>query len=265
MAEEKLPALDKKKVDALKCLFSSLFARKQKFLIIDGNIKDRLIYANFPYERTVYYRPTPEDTMCGVTVNAELVGILHEAFPIFDKIVGEINLMNFMSAFNKALANNKSAWPVVEVDKETDRLQLKIPPKVGTDDAEQTVVVGRLLPPDSLVFYEEIMTKFMNFSKDRFEMDFDIPGGHFDDPVIYTDVKLPSDKPVAFRCPLKDGISVVSFKEYFKRREMPIKYKAVVQYRPGSNLAKVAFRHVDDWVDCWSIMPGTCWFPFVAM
>ena len=67
MAEEKLPALDKKKVDTLKCLFSSLFARKQKFLIIDGNNKDRLIYANFPYERTVYYRPTPEDTMCGLS------------------------------------------------------------------------------------------------------------------------------------------------------------------------------------------------------
>lgn len=263
MAGEKLPSLDKEKVETVKCLLSSLFARKQKFLIVDGTHKDRLVYANFPYERTIYYRPTPEDTLCGVTVNEKLVGILHEAFPIFDKIVGEISLMDFMSTMNKALASNKSEWPKIEVDNETDRLVMTIPPKAGSSDEEQKKVIGRLLPPDSLNYYDEIMKKFMSFASEKLEVDFNIPGGHFDDPVIYTDVVLPSKEPIRFRCPIKDGISLVSFKEYFKRRELPVKYKAVVQYRPESRLAKVAFHHLDDWVDCWSIMPGTCWFPFV--
>lgn len=263
MAEEKRESLDKKKVEMVKCLLSSLFARKQKFLIVSGNNKDKLIYANFPYERVIYYRSNSKDTLCGVTINREVGEILHEAFPIFEKIVGEIDLMKFMSSMNKALAVDKTKWPVVEVDKETDRLLMVIPGKAGTDTPETKVIVGRLLPPDSTESYDAIMKRFMSFAENPFELEFGLPSGHFDDPLILTDVDLPTNEKVHLRCPVKDGVSAVSFKEYFKRRELPIKYKVVVQYRPKARSAKVAFHHTDDWVDCWSIMPGITWFPFI--
>ena len=263
MAEEKEKPqpLDKKKVETVKYLLSSLFARKQKYLIVDGNNKNRLIYANFPYERVIYYRSTPEDSICGVTVNDSVVPILHEAFPIFEKIVAEIELMSFMAAFNKSLANDKTKWLALRVDKDTDKIFADIPAK-NEGESPTSVEVGRLLPPDSLKYYESIMTNFMSFVSTPLEMDIELPQGHFDDPVILTDLTLPEPNAAGFKYPMKDGLSMVSFKEYLKKRGLPIKYHAIVQYKPESQAARIAFRHIDDWVDCMSIMPGTMWFPY---
>lgn len=261
MAEEKKESLDKKKVETVKYLLSSLFARKQKYLVLDGNCKNRLIYANFPYERVIYYRSTPEDSICGVTVNDSVIPILHEAFPIFSNIVAEIELMSFMAAFNKSLANDKTKWPDIRIDKDSDKIFIDVPPKKEGEET-QTFEVGRLLPPDSLKYYESIMENFMKFAEKPLEMDIEIPQGHFDDPVIFTDLTLPGEIPVGFKYPMKDGLSMVSFKEYLKKRSLPVKYHALVQYKPELRTARISFRHVDDWVDCMSIMPGTMWFPY---
>lgn len=260
MAEETVQ-LDKKKVETVKYLLSSLFARKQKYLIVDGNNKNRLIYANFPYERVIYYRSTPEDSICGVTVNPDIVPILHEAFPIFEKIIAEIDLMSFMAAFNKSLANDKTKWPSIRVDKEkgSDKIFIDIEPKKKGEQT-QTFEVGRLLPPDALEYYESIMKQFMTFVEEPIKLDFELPQGHLDDPVILTDLKLPGD--IVFKCPLKDGLSMVSFKEYMKKRKLPVEYHALVQYKPDVRAAKIAMHHIDDWVDCITMMPGLLWFPF---
>lgn len=263
MAETK-NTLDKKKVETVKLLLSSLFARKQKFLIVDGNNKNRLIYTNFPYERTIYYRATPEDTICGVTVNDELIPLLHEAFPIFEKIVAELNLQQFMSAVNKCLAADKTKWPEIRIDKEHDEILIDLPEKEEGADTS-VVCVGRLLPPDSLQYYEGIMSQFLKFTKDPFEMDFEIPEGHFNDPVILSDLLVPAPQPVTIKLPIQDGLSTVSFKEYLKKRNFPIKYRAFVQYRPDVRAARIALGYHDDWVNCLSMMPGMIWYPFVEM
>lgn len=273
MAEEQ--ALDKKKVETIKLLLSSLFARKQKYLVLDGKFKNRLIYANFPYERTIYYRPTPEDTVCGVTVNDSIVPILYEAFPLFGEIVAEISLQPFMSTLNKCLTNDKTKWPTIEIVKEdydkqliysggipkVDNLIMIIPAK--GEEPETRVVIGRLLPPDAHVYYEGIMSKYMEFTKDRIERDFEIPEGSLDEgDVILKDFMLGDAIPTLFKFPLRDGISLVSFKEYLKKRNFPIKYNAIIQYRPDTEAARIALGYKDDWVDALSIMPGTLWFPF---
>ena len=261
--EEKVQPLDKKKVETVKYLLSSLFARKQKYLIVDGNCKNRLIYANFPYERVIYYRSTPEDSICGVTVNDSVVPVLHEAFPIFEKVVAELELMSFMAAFNKSLTNDKTKWLQLRVDKDSDKIYADIPPPAKKpDEGVSSVEVGRLLPPDSLKYYESIMDNFMSFVSKPLEMDIELPQGHFDDPVILTDLTLPGSDDVRFMYPMKDGLSMVSFKEYLKKRSLPIKYHALVQYKPDSKAARISFRHIDDWVDCMTIMPGTMWFPY---
>ena len=259
MAEENI---DKKKIETIKLLLSSLFARKQKYLIVDGKQKNRLIYANFPYERTIYYRSTPEDSICGVMVNDELVPLLHEAFPVLGSVVAEINLQTFMSSVNKNLTADKTKWPEIIIDKEHDELLMKLPP-AGENQDPATVCIGRLLPPDALDYYEEIMNQFLKFTKDPLELDLDIPQGHFNDPIIFTDLLLPVPQPVTLKLPVQDGFSMVSFKEYLKKRNLPMKYRAFVQYRPETQAAKVSLGYEDDWVKCVSMMPGTIWFPFL--
>lgn len=254
--------LDKKKVETVKLLLSSLFARKQKYLIIDGNRKNRLIYANFPYERTIYYRSTPEDTICGVTINDEIVPILHEAFPAFGSIVAEIELQPFMSSLNKLLSNDKTKWPEFNIDKKTDKLSFTLP-DVDENGKPVVVNIGRLLPPDALKYYEGIMDQFMSFDKNPFEIDVDIPDSLLKNPIIYTDLLIPSATPIRLRYPLQDGCSLVSFKEYLKKRELPMAYKALVQYRQNSQAAKVALKYCDDWLTCVSMLPGSIWFPFI--
>lgn len=259
MAEENI---DKKKIDTVKLLLSSLFARKQKYLIVDGKSKNRLIYANFPYERTIYYRPTPEDAICGVTVNDELVPLLHEAFPLFDKVVAEIDLMKFMSAVNKCLAKDKTKWPVIDVDKDKDLLSITTPEK-DMNGNPNVVCVGRLLPPDALEYYEVIMNNFLSFSKDLFDLDLKIPESSSDDPVMLADLVVPATHPVTIKLPMRDGVGMISFKEYLKKRALPLAYKAHVQYRPETQAAKVSLNYEDDWLRCVSMMPGTLWFPFL--
>lgn len=257
--------IDKKKIETVKYLLSSLFARKQKYLIVDGNTKNRLIFANFPYERTINYRSEPEDSLCVVDVQDGVAPILYEAFPIFDNVIAELELLPFMSAFNKSIANDKTKWPVIEKDENSDKLFVRIPGKEeGQDD--QLMEVGRLLPPDSSSYFKNIMDNFMSWGPDKDpikEIEFDIPQGHFDDPVIYIDVPKFFESR-ALRFPVKDGLSIVSFKEYLAKRNLPPHYKALVQYRPEVNAFKIAFSHFDDWVRCLSLMPGTMWLPFVA-
>lgn len=257
MSEEK-NTLDKKKVETIKLLLSSLFARKQKYLVVDGANKNKVIYSNFPYERTIYYRPTPEDTMCGVTINPEVMPIFHEAFPVLDNVVAEINLQPFMSTFNKGLSTDKTKWPEITVDKTNDKLYMCY----KENDEVKKVEIGRLLPPDAHQYYESIMKKFMNFTKDISKVEFELPTDHLDDDVLVTDIVLPDENKTKITLPIQDGVSVVSFKEYLKKRGFPIKYEAQVQYRPDSKSAKVAFAYKDDLVDCLGMMPGTIWFPF---
>lgn len=261
--EVKSEKIDKKKIETIKYLLSSLFARKQKYLIVDGNTKNRLIFANFPYERTINYRSEPEDSLCVVDIQDEVAPIFYEAFPIFEKVIAELELLPFMSAFNKSFAADKTKWPIIEKDDASDKLLVKIHDKEGTD---QTIIVGRLLPPDSASYFSNIMDNFMSWGPDKDpikEVEFDIPQGHFDDPLIYIDIPKFFESR-ALRFPIKDGLSVVSFKEYLNKRNLPPHYKALVQYRPDVNAFKIAFEHFDDWVRCLSLMPGTMWLPFVA-
>ena len=269
MAEETKETLDKKKIEKIKLLLSSLFSRSQKYLLVDGNNKGRLVFTNFPYERVILYKSEPEDIISTVSItNSEISDILYEAFPMLGSIVAEIHLQQFLAAVNKCLADDKTKWPEIVVDKETDKLFMTH----AKEGEAITAEIGRLLPPDALSFYDKLVEDFMSFTRKFMDIQFGIPDGHYDDPVIFQDLtisdpendehKVP-EPTVTFKCPLKDGIPLVSFKEYIKKRELPVMYTGRVQYRPETRSAKIGFGYSDDWLTSWSIMPGSLWFPFV--
>ena len=260
MSDEK-EALDKKKVEKVKLLLSSLFSRSQKYMLVDGSNKDRLVFANFPYERVILYKSEPEDTMSVVSItDKELSSALYEAFPVFGSIVAEIHLHEFLAAMNKCLSEDKTSWPEIIIDKENDKLFISYA-KAGEAVTQE---VGRLLPPDALSFYDKIFNDFMNFTKEFIDVPFGIPAGHFDDPVILKDFAFdtPEGAQCKFMCPLKSGLPLVSFKEYLKKRGLPVQYTGRVQYRPDTKCAKIGFGYTDDWLTSWSVMPGSLWFPF---
>ena len=261
MAEEVQEQLDKKKIEKVKLLLSSLFSRSQKYLIVDGSSKNRLVFTNFPYERVILYKSEPEDVMSVVSItNKEVSDALYEAYPILGGIVAEIHLQQFLAAMNKSLAADKTKWPEVVVNKETDKLLVSY----AKEGEAETIEVGRLLPPDALQFYDKIMDDFMNFTKEFTDIKFDIPSDHFGDDVLLQDFDLGTNgESVKFKCPLKDGIPLVSFKEYLKKRALPILYTGRVQYKPETRSAKIGFGYTDDWLTSWSIMPGSLWFPFI--
>ena len=262
MAEEvKNEALDKKKVEKIKLLLSSLFSRSQKFLVVDGSNKNRLVFTNFPYERVILYKSEPEDVMSMVSItNKEVSDILYEAFPILGGIVAEIHMLPFLASMNKCLTADKTKWPEIVVDKENDKLIMSF----AKEGETETVEVGRLLPPDALQFYDKIMEDFMNFTKKFTDIKFGIPPDHFGDDVILQDFDVGTDgESVKFKCPLKDGIPLVSFKEYLKKRSLPILYTGRIQYKSETRSAKIGFGYTDDWLTSWSIMPGSLWFPFI--
>lgn len=268
MDENKPEPLDKKKVENIKLLLSSLFARSQKYMVVDGNNKGTLIFSNFPYERVILYKSEAEDTMCTVTLKTDITELLYEAFPIFGTIVAEIQMQHFLAALNKCLALDKTKWPEIVVDKEKDRLLMSY----AKEGEAGTADIGRLLPPDAPKYYTTIVEQFNKFTPTFEDLIFSIPDGHWNDPVIMEDFPVkdprldysgPEPQPlIEIRCPIRDGNSIVSFKEYLKKRNLPIRYTARVQYKPDTKTAKIAFGYNDDWLDCWSIMPGSLLFPF---
>lgn len=262
MAEEvkevKKEKIDKEKVATIKLLLSSLFARKQKFLIVDGKTKNRFVFTNMPYERTIYYRTTPEDTICGVEINNTVAPLLYEAFPIFEKVVAEIAIQPFTASLNKCLQKDPTKWPEVKTT-EDDKLFIEAPTKEG---GVENVEVGRLLPPDAIDGYVSIMEDFKKFVGEPLIKDLCLPLDHLKDDVILTDMILPGKVESMFKFPVRDGISMVSFKEYLKKRGLPMNYRAIIQYKEQPNVAKIALGYDDDWIHCVSMMPGTIWFPF---
>ena len=261
MAEEVKEALDKDKIEKIKLLLSSLFSRSQKYLVVDGSNKNRLVFANFPYERVILYKSEPEDVMSVVSItNKEISDVLYEAYPILGGVVAEIQMQQFLASMNKCLAADKTKWPEIVIDKENDKLLVSF----AKEGEAETVVVGRLLPPDALQFYDKIMDDFMHFTKEFRDIQFGIPLDHFDDDVVLQDFDLGTNgESVRFKCPLRDGVPLVSFREYLKKRELPVLYTGRVQYKPETRSAKIGFGYTDDWLTSWSIMPGSLWFPFI--
>ena len=264
-----------KKINLVKLILSSLFARKQPYLVVDGNVRGKLFVTNIPDDRAVFYKPDIDDTLHEVKLTEYAMKYFYEIFPTFKDCICIVHLPTMLSTMNKRLAVVKNEAPAISVNKDTEVLtMLGLPKKEdgtkavfnGTDASEFVPVkIGHLIPEDVFVKYEEIVARFMSFIKEPIERTVTVSSAVGDDKFILNNVVLDNsvyDCVVFANIPISDGKTVVSYKEYLAKKKLPWKLKALIMYNPKRSVAKVAYEHKDDLVDVLCTSPGTLWFPF---
>ena len=273
-----------KKLNVLKLFLSSLYARKQKFLVVDGNSRCLFYLTNVPYERIPLYRPDIEDTMAKVVVKELVAELLYEAFPIFGDACFELELAAFTAAFNKILVANRAEYPKMKLNKANNTITMAVPqlqtPKgsmdVGDADPDELVelekspmssvdtVVGRVVSSHAFEYYEKVFKYFLGFAEKQIVREIQIPTAYSNDKVILSSIELENpvkERTDVFQVPLQDGTNMPSFKEYLSKRKLPWTYKLLVGYKPEQSIAKIAVAFADNWVDTVTIMPALLWFP----
>lgn len=264
-----------KKVNTVKLILSSLFARKQDFLVVDGNVRNKLFFTNITTDRAIFYKPDIEDTLHEVKLSETVAPSFYDIFPIFKDSICIVHLAKLLSRMNKRLAYLKSQPINLRVDADTGHIIIDCPPEKediekaifnGTDKPDMIpVVVGHLITEDLFVKYEEIVARFMSFIKEPIERTVSVSSAVGDDKFVLNNIELDNEAyncPVFVNIPIADGVSVVSYKEYLTKKKLPWKYKALIMYNPKRSVAKIAYEHKDDMVDALCISPGTLWFPY---
>ena len=103
----------KTKLNVIKLVTSALFARKQPFMIVNGNTPGVFYYTNVDVSRVVLYRPTIDDVISKVKITSEdVLSMLYEAYPILKDIIAQIDLVAFSTAVNKCLKEEKEVFNV---------------------------------------------------------------------------------------------------------------------------------------------------------
>lgn len=252
----------------VKLLTSSLFARKQPYMIINGHTPGMFYYTNIDRDRITLYRPTMEDVLSKVTIKAaDVTNVLNEAFPLLTNIVAEIDLMQFSTQLNKALKYNKNtAFPKLVIEKERENtISMVVDP--DPSDKEDHIIayapIGRLLAEHDPEFYEDIIRNYEKFSDQVVNRKFRVNQVLGDDKVSLEIVEIEgkeANKKYEFALPVKDGVTMVSTKEYVNKRELDPLYNLVLRVNPMGRTSKATILYDDDWLDAMTIMPGSLWF-----
>ena len=261
-----------KKMNSIKLLLSSLFARKQNWVVFNGDDPNTLIFTTVPVERIVFYRPDIDDQMSLVKVTDEGIKYLYELFPFFRSTCGVIFLPDFLSTVNKLISENKGVAPNVKIDLGRDLYIMDVPKsaQVGFDLDESgptEVIVGKLISSDYYELYKQVFRHFNSFvsPNEVVEKYITLGSSAKQDKVVAVAVDLHNstyDKDVVLCLPIQDGTNIVSFTEYLAKRKAEWKYRVLVQYNEKHSAAKAALLYKDDMVDVVSITPGSLWFPF---
>ena len=268
-----------KKINLVKLLLSSLFARKHDFVVVNGRKPGRVFYTNIPADRAMFFKPDIDDQLASVEWTDKASKIIYEVFPLFKDTVACIHLPKFLAMMNKQLAVNKGVYPVPKVNEETGDITFDIPEGTDIDMLFKTDkdrkrffrppnghLVGWLISEDNFAGYEAIFNQFINFDPEPIDMNITIAEAFAKDPVVMVDIDIPNrrhDCTVGLRLPIQDGTSIVSFKEYLSKKKVtPWTYPIRVQYKDDQSVAKVSYCYRDDLVDVVSITPGSLWFPF---
>lgn len=265
--------MDKKEfseaLKTLKLLLSSLFARKQPYLIIDFRTPNTLYYTNIECERVGLYRPTMEDVLSKVTITEpKLVDLLYTAFPAFRNMIAQINLKDFSTALNKFGKYVKDRFPDIKYDVETRKIWITIDPEPGNkeDHLISDYLIGEILTDLDPEFYSEIIDKYSKFSDCVVQRRFRASEGDGDDKLTLEIVEIGSNEATGlktgsqFAIPVKDGFSMPSFKEYCRRRAIDPIYDLMLQVNEAMNTTKATILYQDDWLSSMTIMPGSLWF-----
>ena len=261
-----------KKMDVFKLIMSSLFARRQDWLVFNGDELNTFMFSNIPIERVTFYRSDIDDTLARVKITDKAAGIIYELFPFLREACGIINMSMFLSTINKLVAKTKGVAPKVYLKKETGTIEMDPiadAEQLFTSDADTTIpntVIGHLLTDDVYEAYKKILENFQKYTFETVDLDITIPSACSKDLVVVSSVELHNsvhDKDATLKFPVQDGTNVVSFKEYLTKRKAPWNVHATIQYNEKRGAAKVMLSYRDDLVDVVSISPGSLWFPFL--
>ena len=246
----------KTKLKVVKFVTSALFARKQPFMIINGNEQGVFYYTNVEVSRVVLYRPTIEDVISKVKIVSEdVLKILYEAYPAFKNIVAQIDLRKFSTAVNKCVKEEPDKFPEIVVNKETNELTMR------TSTGSVELSIGNLVSDHDVSYYEEIVNKFSKFGDRLVRRSFKGVQVSGDDKVSLeiTDIECDKDK-AEFGFPIKDGVNLVSMKEYINKRKLDASYSVGMLVNSMARTAKVMIDYADDWINASTMMPGSLWF-----
>ena len=242
--------------EVVKLITSSLFARKQPFMIVNGNTPGLFYYTNIEPSRVGLYRPTIEDVLSQVTITSEkILDEFYSAFPKFKEIIAVINLTKFSTARNKLAKCLKDKFPEMIVDEGTSEIILS----VGVEDK---FVVGNLISDHTIMFYKEIIDKYNSFSDNLVKRKFKATQISGDDKVTLeiVDVESSDGNKHEFGYPVRDGTNIVSVKEYVNKRKMDPFYDISMMVNDISKTAKAVISYTDDWLSASTMMPGSLWF-----
>ena len=259
-----------KKLNEVKLLLSSLFARKLNWVVFNGDDPNVLIFTTVPADKIIFYRPEIEDQMSLVRVSDEGIKYLYELFPFFRSTCGVVFLPTFLSTVNKLIAENKGVAPNVRVDLRTDRLLMDVPKvkleKFDIDEAAPTEVeIGNLIISEAYEAYKRVFDHHNSFVKEVIEKNITLGATAKNDKTTGIDIDLHNsvyDVDVTLQLPIQDGTNIVSFTEYLNKRKAEWKYRVLIQYNEKRSVAKVSYAYKDAWVDVVSITPAALWFPF---
>lgn len=240
----------------VKLVTSSIFARKQKFLILNGNNPGTFYYTNIPHERMALYRATPDDVISKVTVKSpDVMNAFYDAFPTLKSVIAEVDVQDLSTNLNKAKKEYGDSFPPIDIGKLNEN---SLSMNVGGVDKP----IGRLLPEHGPVYYEEVLDSFNRFSDNVVKRQFKAAEQIGDDKLVLeiVDLEMCDGSKCEFGIPVKDGVAMVSTKEYVNKRNLDPVYDILLRVNPEARTSRSAILYSDDWLDSMTIMPGLLWF-----
>lgn len=242
--------------NVIKLITSSIFARKQPFLILNGTKPEVFYYTNIPHDRMALYRAAPDDVISRVIIKSpDVMSAFYSAFPTLKSAIAEIDIQKLSTFLNKAKKEYKESFPPIDIGKlDQNSLSMNVE---GKDNR-----IGSLLPEHGPMYYEEVLDNFNKFSDNVVKRQFRATEQVGDDKIVLeiVDLEVGEKNKVEFGLPVKDGVNMVSTKEYVAKRKLEPLYDIMLRVNPEARTSRSAILYSDDWLDACTIMPGTLWF-----
>lgn len=250
---------------AVKLIFSSLFARKSKYLVFGIENKPHTWYmTNISDEEITVFKPNMTQFLSEVFfIKTEIQDLIVSMFPLLTTSIGIIDATTVCCELNKhdKQKNISSAPLVMELAEDHFTIVLK-----GNNEP---VVCGRLLSPEIVGRYASLLDQYINRNEpkeDPRELVYPINIDSFNtsivnDMVIYSD-RLESLSPIwRVAVPLKDGFNMVSISEYVKKSKTNNRTMELVITNNKIKTFRTAVRYIDDNIKVITIQPAASWFP----
>lgn len=257
-----MPMKLNKPEDAIKAIFSSLFARKMPYLIL-GNFErvNTWYMTNISLDEVTIYSPSTEHVIHEIVfVDTEPLTMITSRFPLLNKMVGCIDVSKVCGAMNKY----KGATPL-DLKVAQNGIDVEI---VGDDFVG---IVGRLSAPEIVSTYVSLLDNHICRGKPSDsprELKFPVDLASIDKNEI-AKVRVNSDHADSLQAiwrvnvPLKDGFNMISCYEYWRKSKQDNAKMdvCVCASQSGGRTIRTLCRYVDEWMKIISVQPGAVWFP----